>query len=60
MEGNEAMKKAIIIIMIIILLACVSYGCWAIGRKINYELSYKSMVEQTIEQMVKTECLNKD
>jgi len=54
------MKKAIIIIMIIILLACVSYGCWAIGRKINYELSYKSMVEQTIEQMVKTECLNKD
>lgn len=33
------------------------FGIWYCGKSISYNLSYKSMVEQTIKDMVKQECL---
>ena len=30
---------------------------WQIGRTLNYNLSYKSMVKHTINELVKPECL---
>jgi len=41
--------------LIIILL--ISFGAWYVGRSINYKMSYKDMVEQTIKETVKEECL---
>ena len=41
----------------IILVIIFSYGCWRIGRIINYNLSYKDMVIKTIQENVKQEAL---
>jgi hypothetical protein len=32
-------------------------GCWSLARTWNYNLSYKSMVKQTIIDMVREDCL---
>lgn len=42
------------------LLVCVSglaFYIWKIGRGINYQFSYESMVTATIKETVKPECL---
>lgn len=36
---------------------CVAIGVYSLKRKVNYNLSYKSMVEQTVKEMVKPEAL---
>lgn len=35
----------------------VAWGVWQMGRVINYKLSYRSMVQNEIRQMVKPEAL---
>jgi hypothetical protein len=46
------MKAVIVIIGILI-----GIGCWQFARVWNYNLSYKSMVEKTVRDMVKDEAL---
>ena len=36
-----------------------AYTMWQVGRVVNYKMSYQSMVEQTIKEHVKEECLIK-
>lgn len=48
-----------IIIVVIVFMISVSIACWQIGRVINYELSYKDMVVETVKEIVKNECLKK-
>jgi hypothetical protein len=43
-------------IMLIIALL-IGGSVWTIGRKINYTLSYRGQVEETIRILVKPECL---
>jgi hypothetical protein len=31
---------------------------WEINRRVKYELDYKSQVKETIQEMVKPECLS--
>ena len=50
------MTKLIIAIGLIISII-ISYLSWNLSRKINYGLSYKSMVEQTVIDLVKKEAL---
>jgi len=38
----------------------ITWGVWQVGRKWNYELSYKSMVQDTVKEMVKPEALKKE
>jgi len=38
-------------------LAGAVYGMWSCERAVHYNLSYKSMVQQTIRQMVRPEAL---
>jgi len=52
------MKNLMYIIAILGLIAAV-YGGWCLERKIHYSLSYKSMVQETVREMVKEECLKK-
>jgi hypothetical protein len=33
------------------------WGLWQLERYVHYRFSYKSMVEQTVREMVKTEAL---
>jgi len=47
-------------ILVGILALSFMYGVWQLGRIWNYNLSYKSMVEQTVRDMVKDESLKGD
>ena len=46
----------IVIFAIVIL---IGFGMWTLARKVNYSVGYRSMVEQTVREMVKEECLKK-
>ena len=47
------------VVAVVILFCGFSYMKWSIGRKLTYTVSYKSMVEQTVKDMVKAESLKK-
>lgn len=51
------MNRLLIIIIALIILIILSISSFFIYRWINYNLAYRSMVEQTIKEMVKTEAL---
>lgn len=38
----------------------VGIGGWYVWRKINYNLSYKDMVQEQIYNSIKPECLRKE
>ena len=42
---------------VIALFIALALGAWAVSRSINYSLSYKSMVQDTVREMVKPEAL---
>jgi hypothetical protein len=46
--------KTVLLILVIITFA---YGMWYLERKVNYFLSYETMVKNQIKQEVKGECL---
>jgi len=52
----EGFLAALLIATVFLL---VVMGCFLLERKINYELSYKHMVEKTVHEMVKEEALKK-
>jgi len=57
------MNKLINPITIIILMPIVIFTgwlSWHFGRQINYRYSYKDMVQQTVREMVKDNCLIKE
>lgn len=39
------------------IIIAVGIGGWILGRQINYSISYKSMAEETVREMVKPEAL---
>lgn len=49
--------KTLSIISAIIIVLVVSFCFWHIGKIVNYKLSYKSMVQETIREMVIDKCL---
>lgn len=53
-------SEVILTVIIIVLFASVSIFLWNLKRKINYNISYKSMVEQTVKDMVKPESLKEN
>ncbi len=53
------MKKIVFTILSILLIGWFLVCCWFLIRKINYSLSYKSMVENTVREMVKEEALKR-
>ena len=57
------MKNAIAIVLcfcFLMLFVAFGLGTWYVARKVNYSFSYKSMVEQTVRDMVKEECLKEE
>jgi hypothetical protein len=49
--------KPVLLIATIIFVCVVSYAAWQLGRIINYKMSYKDMVVETIKETVKENCL---
>ena len=54
------MNSRFYVVFIFIVLVCgpISYLLWFFGRQLNYEWSYKSMVQDTVCEMIKAEHLN--
>ncbi|HRZ18587.1 MAG TPA: hypothetical protein P5136_00895 [Methanofastidiosum sp.] len=53
------LKSVVITLAAVIVCAAISFGIYYLGKKINYAVSYESMVKDTIKEMVKPECLKK-
>lgn len=53
---NNIIKFFIYSIGVILFVSFV-YVMWTFGRFVNYNLSYKDMVQETIQEMVKPEYL---
>lgn len=51
------MKLVLHYLAVAVLCAAMVYGAWALTRSINYKLSYKHMVQETVREMVKPEAL---
>lgn len=47
------------IVVAICVFAIGAYTIWSIGKRMNYSLQYEDMVQQTVRDMVKAECLKK-
>lgn len=52
------MKNILIIISIVLATILISAAGWKLKRWVNYKFDYSSQVEETVERMVKKECLN--
>ena len=48
---------AVLYVLVIVLVLMFSFGCWLLARRIHYNLAYKSMVQETIREMVKPDAL---
>jgi hypothetical protein len=44
-------------IVVFIVIVSVSYGIYALQRNVNYTMSYESMVQETVCDMVRPEAL---
>ena len=49
--------KVVAAIVGFLLVVGIGIGAWSLARTWNYNLSYKSMVKQTIIDMVRDDCL---
>ena len=47
-----------LLLMTVALTLVISFSMWKLSRIVNYNLSYKTMVENTVRDLVKSECLN--
>jgi len=56
---NLALNLALIGIVVLIIagLSGLIYGSWWLKREINYNFMYKSMVQETVREMVKESAL---
>ena len=53
----NSLKYLFIGVVAILIFVLISYGTWQLARAVNYKLSYRSMVQQTIVDMIKPEAL---
>lgn len=51
------MKQLITIILLVLIVIFFIYGLFKIKKNINYSMAYKTMVEETVKEMVKPEAL---
>jgi len=56
---KDKLKISVIALVVLSIIAIFGYFMWNVARSINYNLSYKSMVVETIKEHVKEGCLNK-
>ena len=51
------MKKGLLSIVGIIVILIIIYFCYWIFKTVSYKLFYEDMVEETITEMIKSDCL---
>lgn len=55
---QKSTDEIIIFFTILAMAAILAFAGWKIKRWFNYHFSYQAQVEETINKMVKKECLN--
>ena len=50
-------KQIVLLVIIICVTGVGFFFLWKLGNKVNYKFQYRSMVEDTIKNIVKKECL---
>lgn len=53
------MSKGVIAVIGSCLIVLALVGLWYVKRELHYAFAYKPMVERTVRDMVKEECLRK-
>lgn len=56
-KNLKALKEVSAIVLLLVVFAVGTYFMWYFGRALNYSLSYESMTQQTVCEMVKPEHL---
>lgn len=51
------MKTIFLYLTVFAIALSIGLGAWYVGRKVNYSFAYKSLVEQTVRELVKPESL---
>ena len=51
------MLRIFALILALMIFGLLIYGCIKLERKMDYKLFYRDLIEQTIKEMVKSECL---
>lgn len=51
------MKNVLIVVVGVVIVGAVGYGAFVLNRYVNYNLSYESMVRDTVREMVREEAL---
>lgn len=54
---TNTIVNVLIVLIITFMVICFILGMYFLERKINYTLSYRSMVQTEIKNLVKKECL---
>jgi len=52
--------KALMIALLVVIVCGGIYGCYMVAKNVSYSLFYSTMVEKTILENVKPECLIKE
>ena len=47
----------LLVTVIMLVTVIILWGAWHFGKSLNYNLSYKDMVEETVREMVKESSL---
>lgn len=59
-DPRSLLQKIIFWVMLLAMVAAISYGAWRLYRWANWAWGYESMVEEKIRETVKPECLLPD
>jgi hypothetical protein len=53
----RTMKKIVIMLLALVIVFAIIYGCYWLAKNLSYAFFYEDMVQRTIVQMVKPEAL---
>lgn len=57
MRVEKGVREVLIGIAIVVIIGLMAYGGWMVKRWFNYAFGYESQVEESIQKLVKPECL---
>lgn len=57
MKIEDGVREALIGFSIVVIIGLLAYGGWMVKLWFNYAFGYESQVEESIQKLVKPECL---
>lgn len=54
---KQLILKVAVMLFLVVLLGGLTVSLWYFGRRLNYSFAYKSLVQETVREMVREEAL---